>query len=186
MSGDGPNPLSRMEGSGYGHIPDNGELEMSEPRYWLFKSEPSAYSFDDLVNEPDRTAEWDGVRNYQARNFMRDDMKVGDKVLFYHSSSKPTAVVGTARIVREAYPDATAWDPNDKHYDPKSSPGETVWTVVELQAGERLPNPVTLADVKANPKLKDMLLIRKGQRLSIQPVAEEEYDEIVAMGNRAR
>ena len=159
---------------------------MSEPRYWLFKSEPSAYSFDDLVNEPDRTAEWDGVRNYQARNFMRDDMKVGDKVLFYHSSSKPTAMVGTARIVREAYPDATAWDPNDKHYDPKSSPGETVWTVVELQAGERLPNPVTLADVKANPKLKDMLLIRKGQRLSIQPVAEEEYDEIVAMGNRAR
>ena len=159
---------------------------MSEPRYWLFKSEPSAYSFDDLLNEENRTAEWDGVRNYQARNFMRDDMKVGDKVLFYHSSAKPTAVVGTATIVKEAYPDATAWDPNDKHYDPKSSPGETVWTVVEIQAEAALPNPVTLQAVKANPKLKDMLLIRKGQRLSIQPVTKDEYDEILAMGNGAQ
>ena len=158
-------------------------MKMPKQRYWLFKSEPSAYSFDDLLNEEGQTAEWDGVRNYQARNFMRDDMKVGDKVLFYHSSAKPMAVVGTAQIVKEAYPDATAWDPNDKHYDPKSSPGETVWMVVEIQAGERLPKPVTLADVKANPKLKDMLLIRKGQRLSIQPVTKEEYDEIVAMGN---
>ena len=158
-------------------------VKVSEVRYWLFKSEPSAYSFDDLLNEENRTAEWDGVRNYQARNFMRDDMKVGDRVLFYHSSAKPTAVVGTARIVKEAYPDATAWDPSDKHYDPKSSPGETVWTVVEIQAEERLPNPVTLAAVKANPKLKDMLLIRKGQRLSIQPVTKEEYDEVIAMGS---
>ena len=157
---------------------------MSEPKYWLFKSEPSAYSFDDLLNEENRTAEWDGVRNYQARNFMRDDMKVGDRVLFYHSSAKPTAVVGTARIAKEAYPDATAWDPKDKHYDPKSSPGETVWTVVEIEAEERLPNPVTLQAVKANPKLKDMLLIRKGQRLSIQPVSREEFDEIIAMGSQ--
>ena len=160
-------------------------MEVPERKYWLFKSEPSTYSFDDLLNEPDQTAEWDGVRNYQARNFMRDDMRVGDRVLFYHSSAKPTAVVGTAQIVKEAYPDATAWDPNDKHYDPKSSPGETVWTVVEIQAVDRLPNPVTLAEVKANPKLKDMLLIRKGQRLSIQPVTKEEYDEILAMGGRA-
>ena len=158
-------------------------VKVSETRYWLFKSEPSAYSFNDLLNEQDQTAEWDGVRNYQARNFMRDDMKVGDKVLFYHSSAKPTAVVGTARIVKEAYPDATAWDPNDKHYDPKSSPGETVWMVVEIQAEAPLSKPVTLADVKANPKLKDMLLIRKGQRLSIQPVTRDEYDEILAMGN---
>ena len=155
---------------------------MSKPRHWLFKSEPSAYSFDDLLNEDNRTAEWDGVRNYQARNFMRDDMKVGDKVLFYHSSAKPTAVVGTARIVKEAYPHATAWDPNDKYYDSKSSPGETVWMVVEIQAEARLANPVTLAAVKANPRLKDMLLIRKGQRLSIQPVTKNEYDEIVKMG----
>ena len=157
-------------------------MSESEPRYWLFKSEPSAYSFDDLLNEENQTAEWDGVRNYQARNFMRDDMKVGDKVLFYHSSAKPTAVVGSARIAKEAHPDATAWDPNDKHYDPKSSPGVTVWMVVEIQAEAPLPKPVTLADVKANPKLKDMLLIRKGQRLSIQPVTKDEFDEIIAMG----
>jgi predicted RNA-binding protein with PUA-like domain len=155
---------------------------MPEPRYWLFKSEPSSYSYDDLETEDDQTAEWDGVRNYQARNFMRDDMKVGDHILFYHSSAKPTAVVGTARIVKEAYPDATAWDPNDIHYDPKSSPGETVWTVVEIQGEERLTNPVTLQAVKANPRLKDMLLIRKGQRLSIQPVTKEEFEEILAMG----
>ncbi|CAI8011068.1 Thymocyte nuclear protein 1 [Geodia barretti] len=142
--------------------PRNGGLEMPEPKYWLFKSEPSAYSFHDLLNEENSTAEWDGVRNYQARNFMRDDMKVGDRVLFYHSSAKPTAVVGTARIVKEAYPDATAWDPNDKHYDPQ-----------EQSRRNRL----------ANPKLKDMLLIRKGQRLSIQPVTREEYDEIITMGN---
>ena len=160
-----------------------GGAKLPEPKDWLFKSEPSAYSFDDLLNEENSTAEWDGVRNYQARNFMRDDMKVDDRVLFYHSSAKPTAVVGTARIVKEAYADATAWDPNDKHYDPKSSPGETVWTVVEIQAEAPLSKSVTLADVKANPKLKDMLLIRKGQRLSIQPVTREEYDEIIAMGN---
>ena len=135
---------------------------MSEPKYWLFKSEPSAYSFDDLMNEENSTAEWDGVRNYQARNFMRDDMKVGDRVLFYHSSAKPTAVVGTARIVKEAYPDATAWDPNDKHYDPKSSPGETVWTVVEIQAEEPLPNPVTLQAGQGQPQAEGHAAHPKG------------------------
>ena len=91
---------------------------MAECRYWLFKSEPSNYSFDDLLSETDQTAEWDGVRNYQARNLIRDDMKVGDGVLFYHSSTDPTAVVGTATIAREAYPDSTAWDPQGKYYDP--------------------------------------------------------------------
>ncbi len=96
---------------------------MPDRKYWLFKSEPTAYSFADLLAEPDRTAEWDGVRNYQVRNLMRDDMKVGDGVLFYHSSAQPMAVVGTATIVKEAYPDSTAWDPKDKHYDPKSTPG---------------------------------------------------------------
>ena len=157
---------------------------MSEPRYWLFKSEPSAYSFDDLLNEPDRTAEWDGVRNYQARNFMRDDMKVGDRGAVLPQQRQAHGG-GRHRPHRQAKPTPTPrpGDPNDKHYDPKSSPGETVWMVVEIQAEERLPNPVTLAAVKGNPKLKDMLLIRKGQRLSIQPVAKEEYDEIVAMGS---
>ena len=155
---------------------------MAEKRYWLFKSEPTAYSFTDLRNEPDQTAEWDGVRNYQARNFMRDDMKVGDRVLFYHSTAKPLAVVGTATVVKEGYPDATAWDPNDKHYDAKSSPGSTVWVVVEIKADQEFNRPVTLDDIKANPNLQDMLLIRRGMRLSIQPVTKEEFDEIVTLG----
>ena len=99
---------------------------MPEPKYWLFKSEPSAYSYDDLLNEENQTAEWDGVRNYQARNFMRDDMKVGDRVLFYHSSAKPTAVVGTARIVKEAYPDATAGIPTTSTMTPRAARGDRV------------------------------------------------------------
>ena len=155
---------------------------MAERRYWLFKSEPSAYSFKDLQNEPDQTAEWDGVRNFQARNFMRDDMEVGDRVLFYHSSSKPLAVVGTATVVKEGYPDATAWDPNAHYYDPKSAPGETVWVVVDIKADKGLPRPVTLAEIKDNPRLQEMPLIRKGMRLSIQPVTHEEFEEIVELG----
>ena len=157
---------------------------MAENRYWLFKSEPTAYSFTDLQNEADQTAEWDGVRNYQARNFMRDDMKIGDRVLFYHSTAKPLAVVGTATVVKEGYPDATAWDPNDKHYDAKSSPGDTVWVVVDIKSESELARPVTLDEIKANPKLQDMLLIRRGMRLSIQPVAKEEFEEIVALGSQ--
>src|SRR5919106_3351220 len=109
---------------------------MAERKYWLFKSEPSSYSFSfaNLLNEPDQTAEWDGVRNYQVRNFMRDEMKVGDGVLFYHSSTNPMAVVGTATIVREAYPDSTPWDPNSAHLDPPSTPENPVWLMVDLKA----------------------------------------------------
>ena len=155
---------------------------MAERRYWLFKSEPTAYSFADLLNEPDRTAEWDGVRNYQVRNFMRDDMKVGDGVLFYHSSAKPLAVIGTALIVGEAYPDSTAWDPAEKHYDPKSTPDNSIWLMVDIQAEKKFARPVTLDEIKQSPKLQDMLLVRRGMRLSIQPVTQEEWDEVVSMG----
>ena len=155
---------------------------MAERRYWLFKSEPTAYSFADLLNEPDRTAEWDGVRNYQVRNFMRDDMKVGDGVLFYHSSAKPLAVIGTARIVSESYPDSTAWDPADKHYDPKSTPDNAIWLMVDIQAEREFARPVTLDEIKQTPTLRDMLLVRRGMRLSIQPVTQQEWDEVVAMG----
>ena len=155
---------------------------MAERRYWLFKSEPTAYSFADLLNEPDRTAEWDGVRNYQVRNFMRDDMKVGDGVLFYHSSAKPLAVIGTALIVGEAYPDSTAWDSAEKHYDPKSTPDNSIWLMVDIQAEKEFARPVTLDEIKQSPKLQDMLLVRRGMRLSIQPVTQEEWDEVVSMG----
>lgn len=155
---------------------------MAERRYWLFKSEPNAYSFTDLLNEPDQTAEWDGVRNYQVRNFMRDEMKVGDGVLFYHSSTNPTAVVGTATIVGEAYPDSTAWDPKSEYPDLRSTPENPVWLMVDIKADKELPRPVTLQECKQNSKLKDMLLIRRGMRLSIQPVTREEWDEVLRMG----
>ena len=155
---------------------------MSEKRYWLFKSEPTAYSFDDLMNDPDGWAEWDGVRNYQARNMMRDDMKVGDSILFYHSNAKPMAVVGIASVVREGYDDFHALDPDDKHYDPKATPEKPIWSMVDIKGERPLARPVTLAEIKENPKLKDMLLIRKGMRLSIQPITKEEFIEVVAQG----
>ena len=154
---------------------------MAKKRYWLFKSEPTSYSFADLMAEPNRTAEWDGVRNYQVRNLMRDEMKVGDAILFYHSSAKPMAVVGLANIVGEAYPDTTAFDSSEKHYDPKSDPGNPAWLMVDIQGERELDRPVTLQEIKNNPKLENMLLVKKGMRLSIQPVTEEEWQEVVAM-----
>ncbi len=156
---------------------------MAERKYWLFKSEPTAYSFDALLNEENQTAEWDGVRNYQVRNFMRDEMGQGDAVLFYHSSTTPTAVVGTATIVSQAYPDVTAWDPQSKYYDPKSSPDNPAWLVVDIKADRELSRPVTLAEIKQNPALAGMLLVKRGMRLSIQPVTQADYEEIVLLGS---
>jgi predicted RNA-binding protein with PUA-like domain len=157
---------------------------MAKRKYWLFKSEPSSYSFANLLNEPDQTAEWDGVRNYQARNFMRDEMKAGDGVLFYHNSTNPMAVIGTARITREAYPDPTAWDSKSKYYDAKSSPDNPTWLMVDIKAEQEFAKPVTLQEIKDNPKLQNMLLVRRGMRLSVQPVTKEEWDEIVALGSQ--
>ena len=157
---------------------------MAEKKYWLFKSEPTAYSFDDLMNDPDGWAEWDGVRNYKARNMMRDDMKVGDSILFYHSNAKPMAVVGIASVVREGYDDFHGLDPDDKHYDPKATPEKPIWSMVDIKGERPLARPVTLAEIKDNPKLKDMLLIRKGMRLSIQPITKEEFDEVVEQGGK--
>ena len=150
-------------------------------RYWLFKSEPGAYSFDDLVH--DDIAEWDGVRNYQARNHLRDDIKEGDGVLFYHSSSKPLAIVGTASVVRGGYPDHTAWDPTSEHPDPKSSPSNPIWYIVDIRAVERFDTPVTLEAMRVVPQLADMVLIRRGGRLSIQPVTVGEWETVRALGN---
>ena len=157
---------------------------MADRKYWLFKSEPTAYSFSDLLAEADRTAEWDGVRNYQVRNLMRDEMNVGDHVLFYHSSATPMAVVGTAEVVKGAYPDSTAWDPNSKHFDPKSTPDNPVWLMVDIQADQAFARPVTLQEIKANPRLQNMMVARRGMRLSIQRVAKEEWDEILSLGNQ--
>ena len=157
---------------------------MAERNCWLVKSEPNAYSFSDLQGEEDSTAEWDGVRNFQARNTMRDNMKVGDGVLFYHSSTKPMAVVGTATIVREGYPDDTAWDPASDHPDPKSTPDKPIWFMVDIKAEAELARPVTLEEIKQTPGLEKMPLINRS-RLSVQPVRPEEYKIIVDLGSQA-
>ena len=151
-------------------------------KYWLVKSEPSEYSFDDLTNEEDSIAEWDGVRNYQARNNMQA-MKVGDEVLFYHSQTKPPAVVGLAEVVEEAYPDDTAWDPASEHPDPRSTPDNPLWFMVDIQAKGKLRRPVSLQEIRNTPGLEDMVLV-KNSRLSVQPVTEEEWRIVLDLGSR--
>jgi predicted RNA-binding protein with PUA-like domain len=153
-------------------------------QYWLVKSEPEVFSFDDLWAAPNRTTCWDGVRNYQARNFMRDGMRRGDGVLFYHSSAEPPAVVGTAEVVREAYPDHTALDPADPHFDPKSRAEAPTWVMVDVRAVARLAHPVTLAELRATPELAGMALLQRGNRLSVQPVRPEEWAVVCALGGR--
>ena len=150
-------------------------------RYWLFKSEPGTYSFDDLVQ--DEVAEWDGVRNFQARNMLRDDIKVGDRVLFYHSSSKPLAVVGAATVMAEGYPDHTAQDPSSAHPDPKSTPDNPIWYMVDIRATERFASPVTRDIMKVTEGLEGMMLLRRGTRLSIQPITEKEWRIVWNSGN---
>ncbi len=147
---------------------------------WLMKSEPDAFSIDDLAARPGKREHWDGVRNYQARNFMRE-MKKGDKVLFYHSSCPEPGVVGVAKVVKEAYPDFTAFDPESKYFDPKSSPDKPRWFMVDIQFQKKLKRTITLAELKQNPRLEGMQLLRKGNRLSVMPVAESEFDTILAM-----
>lgn len=149
------------------------------PKFWLMKTEPNAYSIQDLAKEKKKTTHWDGVRNYQARNFMRDEMKLGDEVLIYHSNAKPPAIVGRAKIVRESYPDFTAWDPNDKHYDPKSTGENPRWFMVDIQLIEIFKEPLGLPDLRDIKALSDMVLLQKGSRLSVQPVKKKEYDAIL-------
>lgn len=153
-------------------------------RHWLLKSEPEAFSFDDLLASPDRTTCWDGVRNYQARNFMRDEMRRGDLVFFYHSSTEPAAIVGVAEVVREAYADDTAFDASHPNHDPKSRPEAPTWVMVDVRARERLPRPLTLADLRGVPGLEQLALLRKGNRLSVQPVTEGEWAIVFALGTR--
>ncbi len=149
--------------------------------HWLFKTEPSAFSIDDLKSRPDMTEHWDGVRNYQARNFLRDEIKAGDLVFIYHSNIPEPAVVGIAQVVREGYPDFTALDPASEHFDPKSSVGNPIWYMVDVRFLEACRHPVTLEQIKGNPLLAGMLLVKRS-RLSIQPVAPEEWRIILTMG----
>lgn len=151
-------------------------------KYWLVKTEPSAYSIDDLVK--DKKTHWDGVRNYQARNFMRDEMKKEDQVLFYHSNAEPTAVVGLCEVVKEGYPDFTAFDPDDKHYDPKSKEENPTWIMVDIKLVRKFKRPVTLAEIKENPKLQNMRLVQRGNRLSVMPIEKKELELIVKLGDQ--
>ena len=149
--------------------------------YWLVKSEPEEFSIDDLYRRPKRTEHWDGVRNYQARNFMRDGMKKGDRVFFYHSNCETPGIVGIAEVVREAYPDHTAFDPDDPHYDPKSDPDDPRWLMVDVKYVRKLKRTIPLAELKDNPALADMALVRKGNRLSVMPVTEDQWQTILDM-----
>ena len=147
--------------------------------YWLMKSEPSAFSIEDLMASPKQTTHWDGVRNYQARNFMRDQMRIGDGVLFYHSNCKDVGIVGTAEVVSDSYPDHTAFDVSDPHYDPKSDPEKPRWMMVDVQFRQRFDSTISLQALREQPELADMLILRKGNRLSITPVSEEHWHAIL-------
>ena len=154
-------------------------------KYWLIKSEPDEFSFEDLWQAEGRRTHWDGVRNYQARNFMRDDMKPGDLVFYYHSNCEPPGIVGLAEVCSEAYPDHTAFDPNDKHYDAKSDPENPRWMMVDIRYKRKLKRPIPLAEIKQYAeKLDGFALIRRGNRLSVMPVDKRHFNFILALENK--
>ncbi|UFS72565.1 EVE domain-containing protein [Geomonas sp. RF6] len=153
---------------------------MSERRYWLMKSEPSCFSFDDLKARPDSTEHWDGVRNFQARGYLKDEMKVGDRAFFYHSNIADPAIVGIVEVVKAGYPDWTAFDPENEHFDPRGSKEKPLWFMVDVRYVAPLPRPVTLRELKGVPEVGDMVLLKRG-RLSVQPVREEEWRAILRL-----
>lgn len=149
--------------------------------YWLMKSEPNEFGIDDLFKKPDQIEHWDGVRNYQARNMMRDDMKLGDRIFLYHSNCDEPGIVGIIEIVREGYPDYLAWDPNDKHFDPKSTEDKPRWFMVDVKFVKKLSRTISLKELKQQPELEELALVRRGNRLSIMPVSKQQWDFILAM-----
>jgi predicted RNA-binding protein with PUA-like domain len=153
-------------------------------KYWLFKTEPESFSIDDLAAAPNQTTCWDGVRNYQARNFMRDEMRLGDRVLFYHSNANPPAIAGVAKVVREAYSDPTAWKKGDHHFEPKASPENPIWQMVDIQLEEIFPRPLELDELRKVAALKKMELLRRGSRLSVQPVTKTEFGAVLKLAHR--
>jgi len=150
-------------------------------KYWLMKTEPTTYSITDLENESNQTTCWEGVRNYQARNLLRDDIQEGDRVLFYHSACKEPAVVGTAVVSRPGYADSHAFDKRSKYYDAKSDPENPRWYMVDVKLEKKFDSPVTLASLREKASLEDMVLLQKGSRLSVQPVKKKEFDIVLKM-----
>jgi len=159
--------------------------EKRSPQYWLLKSEEDVFSIEDLARAARQTTCWDGVRNYQARNYMRDSMKNGDLVFFYHSNSDPSAIAGIARVVKEGYADFTAFDQTDPHYDPKSDPGKPTWIMVDIKYVETFKKPLTLEVLRTVPQLSEMVLLQKGSRLSVQPVTEGQWQAIIKLAARS-
>ena len=150
-------------------------------KYWLLKSEPECFSIDSLRAETNQTTYWDGVRNYQARNYIRDDMKVGDQVFFYHSNANPPGIAGVAKIVRAAYPDFTAFDPRHEHFDPKSKHESPTWMMVDIKLVRKFKRLLSLDELKLQPFLAGLVLLQKGSRLSVQPVSAEHFAAILQL-----
>lgn len=153
-------------------------------KYWLMKSEPGVFSIDDLAKAKNQTTCWDGVRNYQARNYLRDEIKTGDKVIFYHSNCEPPVAAGICEVVKDGYPDFTAFEPGNIHFDPKSDFDKPTWYMVDIKLERIFKHPVALSEIRANKKLSQMKLVQRGNRLSVMPVTKEEFDEIVSLGDR--
>jgi predicted RNA-binding protein with PUA-like domain len=149
-------------------------------QYWLFKTEPDAFSIDDLANMPKQTEHWDGIRNYQARNYLRDQLKLGAQVFIYHSSCKEVGIVGRAEVVKEGYVDHTQFDPQSKYHDPKSDPLHPRWYMVDIKLKQKFPKLLALKDIKSMPEIQEIGLVKKGHRLSIMPVAEHEWQILMA------
>jgi len=151
-------------------------------KYWLFKSEPDVYPISALADEKGQTTYWDGIRNYQARNTLRDDVQVGDGILYYHSRVNPMAVVGTATVTRAGYPDPTQFDPKEKKFDPKAKRENPTWYVVDIKLDRIFETPVTLKEMRDIKALEGMVLLAKGSRLSVQPVRKKEWTAILKRG----
>jgi predicted RNA-binding protein with PUA-like domain len=148
-------------------------------QHWLFKTEPDAFSIDDLANMPGQTEHWDGIRNYQARNYLRDQIKLGDQVFIYHSSCKNVGIVGAAEVVKEGYVDHTQFDPETKYHDPKSDPANPRWYMVDIKFKQKFPTLLSLKEIKTMPDIQDIGLLKKGHRLSIMPVPENEWHKLM-------
>jgi len=150
-------------------------------RFWLMKSEPGCYSIDDLANSPGQVGSWDGVRNYQARNFLRDEIKTGDGILFYHSNIKEPAIVGIAQVIKDGYPDHTALDPQAEHFDPRASEANPIWFMVDVRHVETFKHPLTRSDLQQHPVLSGMGVLRPGNRLSVMPVTHDEWVAVLEL-----